>query len=87
MKRLIEDNEDGITALLGQQVTLFGMNYIYTGKLAGVNATHVVLEDPAKIVYETGPFNDPSWKDAEALPPPVIVMLGAVEAIMVLDKS
>lgn len=70
MKKLIEVTEvegEGLEALLGQNVLLFCLNYIYTGKLVGVNSTFVKL-DGAKIVYETGAFSDKNYKDAQSLP-------------------
>ncbi|CAN5950553.1 unnamed protein product [Sphagnum jensenii] len=54
-------------SLLGQPVLLFCLNYIYAGKLVGVNDTFVKLED-AKIVYETGAFTNPTYKNAQLLP-------------------
>src|SRR5208282_5297819 len=56
MKQIVTVTEvegEGLEALLGQNVLLFCLNYIYTGKLVGVNSTFVKLEG-AKIVYETG---------------------------------
>jgi hypothetical protein len=70
MKQIVTVTEvegEGLEALLGQNVLLFGMNYIYTGKLVGVNSTFVKLEG-AKIVYETGAFSDKNYKDAQNLP-------------------
>jgi hypothetical protein len=70
MKQLVTVQEvegEGLEALLNENVMLFGLNYIYTGKLVGVNTTFVKLEG-AKIVYETGPFNEAGYKDAQALP-------------------
>lgn len=70
MKQIVTVTEvegEGLESLLGQNVLLFGLNYIYVGKLVGVNATFVKLES-AKIVYETGPFSDKGYKDAQALP-------------------
>jgi hypothetical protein len=68
MKRLIEDVEGaGLESLMGRVVTLFCANYHYTGKLVGVNDKFVLLKDPS-IVYETGDFADPEWKDAQRLP-------------------
>jgi hypothetical protein len=44
MKKLVEEiNGEGLDKLLGERVTLFCMNYIYTGKLSGVNSTCVLL--------------------------------------------
>jgi len=68
MKVLIEEKEgEGLESLMGKEVTLFCINYIYAGKLIGVNSTRVKLENP-KIVYETGSFEEKKWKDAQALP-------------------
>lgn len=67
MKRLVEETAlDGLEKLMGQNVTLFCMNYIYHGKLVGVNDNDVVLKTPS-IVYETGSFSDPQFKDAQSL--------------------
>ena len=82
MKKLVQIEETGITGfeeLLGKRVTFFCLNYIYTGDLTGVNDTHVQLTKPA-IVYETGPFTDKKWKDAQPLPNVINVMMSAVEA-------
>ena len=58
---------EGFDALLGQNVLIFSLNYIYAGKLVGVNDKFIKLED-AKIVYETGSFTDKGYKDAQKLP-------------------
>jgi len=82
MKKIVTVSEvegEGFVALLGKRVTLFCMNYIYTGNLTGVNDTCVLLEDAA-IVYETGPFTTKEWKDAQALPAPIYVQVAAIEA-------
>ena len=79
MKKLIEVSGEGLEALMGERITLFCANYIYTGNLIGVNDNYVWLQDPA-IVYETGPFDTTSWKDAQALPNDIYIMLGAVES-------
>lgn len=80
MKKLIEVPEDGIESLLGKRITLFCMNYIYTGRLTGINDRFVLLDEPA-IVYETGAFDSASWKDAQKLPRSIFVMLNSVEAL------
>lgn len=67
MKRLIEEAEDdGFSPLLGEQITLLCANYFYTGKLIGVNADFVELEDPA-IVYETGEWTAAKYQDVQLL--------------------
>lgn len=84
MKKLIEEVEnEGLIKLMGERVTFFCLNYIYTGKLIGVNDQFVQLEDAA-IVYETGAFTDKDWKDAQKLPKPVYIMLATVESFSVL---
>lgn len=86
MKKLVKVEEvegEGLLGLMGQRVTLFCMNYIYTGTLVGVNDTYVKLEESA-VVYETGAFNTKDWKDAQSLPNDLYVMTGAVESFTVL---
>lgn len=53
-------------ALLGQRVMLFCINYIYDGTPEGINETCVLLTD-ASIVYETGPFTQSGYKDAQKI--------------------
>jgi hypothetical protein len=78
--RTIEDDaNEGLMSLIGQRVTFFGGNYIYTGDLMGVDDVEVRLDDPA-IVYETGPFDTPSWKDAQKLPNTMYIRLSWVES-------
>lgn len=82
-QKVVEVEGEGFLALMDQRITVFAMNYIYTGKLTGVNATCILLEDAA-IVYETGAFNEPKWKDAQALPKPIYIQLAAIEAFTIL---
>ena len=80
MKRIIEDASDnGLVKLLGEKVTFFSLNYIYTGKLTGVNERYIELSEPS-IVYETGDFAEKNWKDAQELPDTIYLMLSSVEA-------
>ena len=74
---------EGLLKLMGERVTLFCLNYIYTGKLAGVNDACVLLEDAA-IVYETGDLTSSAWKDAQKLPGGWYVQIGAIESFGVL---
>lgn len=83
MKRLVEETDAGLIRLMGERITLFCANYIYTGKLVGVNDEFVMLEDAA-VVYETGAFDTKGWKDAQSLPNEWHVMLGAVESFGLL---
>jgi hypothetical protein len=83
MRQLVQVTEvegEGLDSLLGKNVLLFGLNYIYTGKLTGVNDSFVKLEG-AKIVYETGPFSTADYKDAQGLPTGVwYVQRAAIES-------
>jgi len=84
MKVLVEPKDgEGLEALMGQRITLFCMNYIYTGKLIGVNVNCVKLSEPA-IVYETGAFSDKAWQDAQSLPNDLYISIAAVEAFGVV---
>lgn len=86
MKKLVTVEEvegEGLTALMGQTVTLFCGVYIYTGKLVGVNDKFVKLEQPF-IVYETGEFSSKNWKDAQKLPNDWYVTTNSIESFGVL---
>jgi hypothetical protein len=84
MKKIITEVEnEGLMKLIGETVTLFCASYIYTGKLTGVNESCVLLTD-AKIVYETGAFNEKSWKDAQDLPHDWHVQIGMIESFGIL---
>lgn len=72
-------------ALIGKRVTLFCLNYIYTGILEGVNHECVLLKSPS-IVYETGAFTDKAWKDAQPLPNSLYVMTSAIESFGLMNS-
>ncbi len=80
MKKIVQEVEgEGLVKLLGERVTLFCANYIYTGVLSGVNESCVLLTSAA-VVYETGPFEDKKWKDAQELPAEWYVQVSAIES-------
>lgn len=86
MKKVVSITEvegEGLLGLIGQRVTLWSLNYIYTGDLTGVNDECVRL-DNAALVYETGPLTDKAWKDAQPFPNPIYVMTRCIESFMVL---
>lgn len=84
MKKLVEEVQgEGLMKLMGERVTFFCANYIYTGKLIGVNTDCVLLQD-AGIVYETGAFTEKKWKDMQELPYNCYIMLQSIESFMVL---
>ena len=59
-----EVKEEGLLSLLGKNIEVTSGNYIYAGKLVGVNLTCIKLANP-HCVYETGPFSDKKYKDAQ----------------------
>lgn len=84
MKKIIAEVEGaGLISLLGQRVTFYCMNYFYTGDLTGVNEVCVELSNPS-IIYETGPHNTKEWKNAQALPNTLYVMMSAIESFGVM---
>ena len=84
MRKIVEEvSGEGLEKLLGETVTLFCMNYIYTGKLLGVNASCVLLGE-AKIVYETGDLDTKTWKDAQSLPGEWYVQTASIESFGIL---
>ena len=83
MKKIVEVSDEGLEGLLGETVTVFCINYFYTGKLVGVNQTCIKLENP-KIVYETGPWETTSWANAQALPGDIYVQTAAIESFGVM---
>lgn len=83
MKQIVTVTEvegEGLESLLGQEVLIFALNYIYTGKLVGVNSTFIKI-DGARLVYETGTFTEKGYKDAQKLPGSVwYVQTNAIES-------
>ena len=69
MRKIVEQVEgEGLDSFLGERVVVFCANYIYSGLLAGVNATCILLHD-ASIVYETGQWSAAKWADAQPMGP------------------
>jgi len=67
MRMIIEENnKEGLDALLGKRVLLMTAGYFYEGKLVGVNASCVKIEDPS-VVYETGKWTDDSYADIQKM--------------------
>ena len=81
MRRIVEvTSGDGLDKLLGKYVQLWCVNYIYAGKLVGVNQDDCVLSDP-HIVYETGKMTDGGFKLAESCGvEELFIRLSAVES-------
>lgn len=75
---VVEVEGEGLSALLGEKVILFCMNYFYAGTLSGINTDCVLLED-AGVVYETGSFGDKQWKDFQKIGS-MYVRISSIEA-------
>lgn len=89
MKKLVNVSEvegEGLLALLGEKVTVFSLNYIYHGRLTGVNDVDILLSD-AYIVYETGAFNEKGFKDAQYIAKEWRLRTSAIESYGVLDDK
>lgn len=87
MKKLVEQVDgEGFEALMGEVITVFCLNYIYTGKLIGVNGTCILLDSP-KIVYETGPFDNNKWTDAQSLPNQLYIQTGCIESFGIIKND
>ena len=82
-KTVVRKKQDEWTGLMGKKITLFCMNYVYTGTLDSRSVDTVKLTD-ASVVFETGAFSEKGWKDFENLPNPVYVQIRNVEAFMIL---
>lgn len=85
MRKIIEIENAGYETLLGEQVLIFCMNYIYTGKLSGVNNDKLLLENP-HIIYETGAFDSKKFGDAQKLSDELFISLNSIESIGKTDK-
>lgn len=77
--QVVEVEDEGFMALMDKVITIFSLNYIYTGKLIGVNDTCVLLEEPS-IVYETGDFSNKEWANVQRLPNQLYIQTGCIES-------
>lgn len=80
MKHLVEEvNGEGLEGLIGRKICVWCLNYIYHGKLIGVNATDIKLSE-AKIIYETGELKAQKFSDAQCLPNEWYIRVSAIES-------
>ena len=90
MKKLVnvvETNETAFESLMGEQITIFSLNYIYHGELIGVNDVNLLLKNP-KIVYETGKFSDKGFKNAQSLEcDEFFIQIGTIESFGILGNK
>jgi len=89
MKKIVQTVEvqgQGLEALLGEQVTVFCLNYIYHGKLIGVNE-HDILLEKCYLVYETGSFQDIGFKDAQFVADEWRLRTATIESYGILNNK
>ena len=55
-------------ALIGEDVMIFCMSYIYAGKLTGVNEEYILLEEAKIVLRGLENFTDKGYSDAQPLP-------------------
>jgi len=66
MKKLIDDENEGLLALIGERILVMTAGYFYEGKLVGVNESCIKLSDTS-IVYSTGEWSDSNYSDIQKL--------------------
>jgi hypothetical protein len=77
----IEVEKEGLAAFLGEKITVYCLNYIYTGTLLGINETCIKLSaKDAAIVYETGSLTASTFKDAQLCGRDRYVMIDTIES-------
>ena len=79
MTQTIEVPNEGLIALLDENILIFCMNYFYYGKLVGVNDTCLKLEKCYQI-FETGAFTDKTFKDKQFIAEEWYVQLSSIES-------
>ena len=87
MRRIVEEVDgEGLESLLGKRVCLWCLNYIYHGKLTGVNEHDIRLDD-AKIIYETGDLDAKEFSDAQSLPSTWYIRTSTIESYGEVDHD
>ena len=78
MKRIVEETGSSpLEALLGEYVQVWCLNYIYAGKLVGVNEHDIILTE-AGVVYETGGLKATKFTSFEPVASPELYIRTAV---------
>jgi len=76
---------NGFVALMGKNIMVFCMNYIYAGKLSQVGVDDILLEN-ASLVYETGELCAKSFKDAQKLPESLYIRINTIESYCISGR-
>lgn len=73
--------------LMGKKVVIMCSNYIYAGTLEATEVDVIVLGSPS-IIYETGEWGAPKWKDAQKLPTKrSYIERGSVESMFEVERT
>lgn len=80
--QVIEEKEgEGLISFLGKPLTLYCLNYIYTGTCIGVNDICIKLDaKDACIVYNTGELQANKFADAQKCGKDRYVLISAIES-------
>ncbi len=78
-KEVVEVPNEGLIALLNENILVMCMNYFYYGKLVGVNDSCIKLKKCHQI-FETGAFTDKVFKDKQFIAEEWYVQLSAIES-------
>lgn len=80
--KVIEEVEnEGLLAFLDKPITVYCMNYIYTGTCVGVNDVCIKLDKKdACIVYNTGELQAKKFDDAQLCGKDRYIMISAIES-------
>lgn len=79
IQTVVEVSGEGLEALLNKEVLIMCFNYFYAGILIGVNDTFIKLKN-CHIVYETGAFSEPKYKDAQKIAEEYYIQISAIES-------
>jgi hypothetical protein len=80
MKKLVEEvSGEGLESFLGERIQVWCLNYIYEGKLIGVNENDIKLED-AGVVYQTGDLTVEGYEDRQKTVDPLYIRTAAIES-------
>lgn len=79
IQTVVEVSGEGLEALLNKEVLIMCFNYFYAGILIGVNDTFIKLKN-CHIVYETGAFPEPKYKDAQKIAEEYYIQISAIES-------
>ena len=85
-KIIIEVENEGLVALMGEEVVIYAGVFIYSGVLDGVNDKFIRLTG-ARVVYDTGPLQGKEFLKDEETGTAWYVMTHAIESFGLRHKG